>query len=54
MYIKNAFGDRETEELRSLMTVYLKGVPSGRGTGFPVHSGLTRQGIYLLVCSQRH
>lgn len=36
------------------MTVYLKGVPRGRGSGFPVHGGLTRQGIYLVVYSQRH
>lgn len=54
MHIKNVFGNGETEELRSLMTVYLKGVPRGREAGFPVPGGLAGQGIYLVVCSQRH
>lgn len=41
--------EAERQKLRSLMTVYLKGVPRGRGTRFPVR----RQGMYLVVCSWR-
>lgn len=54
MYIKNAFWGQETEELRSLMIVYLEGVPSGTGMGLAVCSGLTTQKMYLVVFSQRH
>lgn len=54
MYIKDAFRGQETEELRSLMIVYLEGVPGVTGTELALCSCLTTWGMCLVVSSQRH